>query len=139
MASSDLSNSKPGVIPVLWALVILFLIVLITWAAAGLWRGSSTYETERVKKRYENLKKLNADNEKKLAEYAWVDKAKGVVQLPIGQAMQITVRELAAKKPVAANPIATPAPIPVETAPAASAAPAAEVAPASTPTVSPTP
>ena len=43
---------------------------------------------------------------KALTTYAWVDKNKGVVRIPITEAMQLTVAELAQKSPAPANPIA---------------------------------
>ncbi len=55
--------------------------------------------------------------------YGWVDKNKGVVRIPITEAMKLTVAELADKKPAAANPIATPEPAAAPgTSPAASPA-----------------
>lgn len=66
------------------------------------------YEETRAKKRLENLKTLREDAEKALTTYAWVDKNKGVARIPITRAMELTVAELAQKKPVPAGPIATP-------------------------------
>ena len=53
---------------------------------------------------------FEAENAQKLQEYAWVDKAKGTVQIPIERAMELTIAELNSKKPTPAGPIATPAP-----------------------------
>jgi len=64
---------------------------------------------------------------RELNSYAWVDKGKGIARIPIDRAVQLTVRDLASKKPAPANPIATPAEAP---APAASPAPAVSPAPA---------
>jgi hypothetical protein len=47
---------------------------------------------------------------KQRGAYGWVDKNKGVAHIPIPRAMQLTMAELQAKKPMAAGPIATPAP-----------------------------
>ena len=84
-------------------------------------RGSD-YEETRAKKRMENLKKLREETEKDLTTYAWADKNKGVARIPISRAMELTVAELAQKKPAPAGPIATPA---AQASPAASASPAA--------------
>src|SRR5438034_11527052 len=70
-------------------------------------RGSD-YEETRAKKRMENLKNLREDAEKALNTYAWIDKNKGVVRIPIGRAMEVTIVQLAQQKPAAAGPIATP-------------------------------
>lgn len=80
-------------------------------------RGSD-YEERRAKKRMENLKKLHEETEKELTTYAWVDKNKGVARIPISRAMELTVGELAQKKPAPAGPIATP---PAQLSPAVAA------------------
>ena len=94
-------------------------------------RGSD-YEETRAKKRMENLKTVREDAEKALNAYAWIDKNKGVVRIPISRAMELTVAELAQKKPAAAGPIATPeaqaTAAPTSPAPAGSAKPGAPAA-----------
>jgi hypothetical protein len=71
-------------------------------------RGSD-YEESRAKKRLENLKTSREDAEKALNTYAWVDKNKGVVRIPISRAMELSVAPLTQQKPAQAGPIATPA------------------------------
>src|SRR5215510_5334997 len=109
---------------------IVFLFVLfgiIVLAVIGPSPRSSDYEETRAKKRMENLKKLHEETQKELTTYAWVDKNKGVARIPIDRAMELTVADLAQKKPAPAGPIATP---PTQTAPAgASPAPAASQQP----------
>ena len=58
-------------------------------------------DVERVK----NLAELQADDEKKLNAYAWVDQAKGSVQIPLNQAMTLVVAGLNANKPKPAYPV----------------------------------
>ena len=106
---------------------VVFLFVLfglIVLAVIGPSPRTSDYEETRARKRMENLKKLHEETQKELTTYAWVDKNKGVTRIPIDRAMEITVADLAQKKPAPAGPIATPA---AQTAPAgaspASAAP----------------
>src|SRR4029453_11510910 len=70
-------------------------------------RGSD-YEEMRAKKRMENLKTSREDAEKALNTYAWIDKNKGVVRIPISRAMELTTAQLAQQKPAPAGPIATP-------------------------------
>ena len=82
-----------------------------------------TYETKRAKARAEKLQGLREETTKALATYAWVDKAKGVVRIPIHEAMKLTAAELSKKTPAPANPIATPAASPAAQASAASPAP----------------
>lgn len=58
-------------------------------------------DAERVK----NLAELKADNEKKLNSYAWVDQAKGSVQIPVQQAMTLVLAKLNSNKPKPAYPV----------------------------------
>lgn len=88
---------------------------LIVLAVIGPSPRGSDYEETRAKKRVEKLKALREENQKELTGYAWVDKNKGVARIPIDRAMELTVTDLAQKKPAPAGPIATP---PAQTAPA---------------------
>ena len=107
--------------------VLLFaLFGVIVLAIIGPMPRGSDYEETRAKKRMENLKTAQGDAEKALNSYAWVDKNKGVVRIPIGRAMELTVAALAQKTPAAAGPIATPPP--AQASPASAASPAASPA-----------
>ena len=109
--------------------VLLFaLFGVIVLAIIGPMPRGSDYEETRAKKRMENLKTAQEDAEKALNTYAWVDKNKGVVRIPISRAMELTVADLAQKKPVAAGPIATPPP--AQASPAGAGSAAASPAPA---------
>ena len=88
---------------------------LIVLAVIGPSPRTSDYEETRAKKRMEKLKTLHEETQKDLTTYAWVDKNKGVARIPIDRAMEVTVADLAQKKPAPAGPIATPA---AQTAPA---------------------
>ena len=98
---------------------------LIVLAVIGPSPRTSDYEETRAKKRMEKLKTLHEESQKELTTYAWVDKNKGVARIPIDRAMEVTVADLARKKPAPAGPIATPA---AQTAPAG-ASPAAPAVP----------
>ena len=82
---------------------------LIVLAVIGPSPRTSDYEEARAKKRMEKLKTLHEESQKELTTYAWVDKNKGVARIPINRAMEVTVADLAQKKPAPAGPIATPA------------------------------
>ncbi len=110
-------------------LFVLFGIIVL--AVIGPSPRTSDYEEARAKKRMEKLKALREENEKDLTTYAWLDKNKGVARIPIDRAMEVTVADLAQKKPAPAGPIATPA---AQTA--ATAASPAPTASAQGPTVS---
>jgi hypothetical protein len=91
-------------------IVCLFLLFgLIVLAVIGPSPRTSDYEEMRAKKRMEKLKALHEESQKELTTYAWVDKNKGVARVPIDRAMEVTVADLARKKPAPAGPIATPA------------------------------
>ena len=107
---------------------VVFLFVLfglIVLAVIGPSPRTSDYEETRAKKRMERLKALQEETQKDLTTYAWVDKNKGVARIPIDHAMELTVTELARKKPAPAGPIATPGtqPAPAGASPAPAAAP----------------
>jgi hypothetical protein len=92
---------------------------LLTLVVIGASLRGNTYEKKRAKARAEKLQAAREETNKALTTYAWVDKNKGVVRIPITDAMKLTVAELAQKTPAPANPIATPAanPLPQGTAP----------------------
>jgi hypothetical protein len=114
-----------------WLGVILLFVLfgIIVLAVIGPEPRGDTYEQKRAKAREEKLKPVR-EEEKTLTTYGWIDKNKGVARIPIERAMQLTVAELAQKKPVAAGPIATPEP-------QAAAAPTGASAPSAAPTASP--
>jgi hypothetical protein len=110
-------------------IVLLFavLVALLAWQRQGI----PTVEDVRKQERLKILADLNAENQKMLTQYRWIDKAKGVVGIPIDRAMDLVLADLKANKPHAAGPIATPAPAatPAPNAPQQAASPAAPAAP----------
>src|SRR5438876_7477402 len=94
-----------------WLVVGLLFVVfgVIVLAVIGPSPRGSDYEETRAKKRMEALKSVREDAEKALNTYAWIDKNKGLVRIPISRAMELTIAQLAQQKPAAAGPIATPA------------------------------
>jgi hypothetical protein len=93
---------------------------LFVWVVVAASPRGNTYEKKRAKARAEKLDAAQKESLSALTTYGWVDKTKGVARIPINNAMELTVKELAQKKPAPANPIATP-----EQSPAAAASPAA--------------
>jgi hypothetical protein len=107
-------------------IVLLFAVFgVIVLAVIGPMPRGTDYEETRAKKRMEKLKAVREEAEKSLITYAWIDKNKGVVQIPISLAMELTAAELATRKPAPAGPIATPQ----EQAPAAPASPTPAASP----------
>ena len=115
-----------------WIGVVLLFIVfaLFVWVVLGAIPRGDTYEEKRAKARMEKLEQLHKDATAALTSYAWVDKNKGTVRIPVERAMELTMADLASKKPTAAGPIATPAP-------AASAPPTGAPAPSAQPSAAP--
>ena len=79
-----------------------------------------TVDEQTAEVRLKNLAELNAENQKFLTQYHWVDKNKGVVGIPIDRAMDLVVAQLQANKPHAAGPINPPAAAPAAASPAPS-------------------
>jgi hypothetical protein len=93
-----------------------------------------TYEQMRAEARAKKLKDARDEDAKALTTYAWVDKNKGTVRLPIDRAMELTVVDLANKNPAPAYAITAP-----ESSAAPGGAAAATPAPSTSPQASGTP
>ncbi|HLC13612.1 MAG TPA: hypothetical protein VJK31_10175, partial [Chthoniobacterales bacterium] len=85
----------------------IFVLVLVAIAPHG-----NTYEAKRAEAREKKLNDARNAATQELNSYAWVDKGKGIARIPIDRAMELTLRDLASKKPAPANPIETPAQAP---------------------------
>src|SRR5438309_7677573 len=89
--------------------VLLFaLFGVIVVAVIGPGPRSDTYERMRAEERVKKLKDARDEDAKALTTYAWVDKNKGTVRLPIDRAMELTVADLANKNPAPAYAITAP-------------------------------
>lgn len=119
--------------------LLMFLFGAIAVAIIGPAPRGDTYEQQRAQNRQKKLKDLRDEDAKALNGYGWIDKNKGSVRIPIQRAMEITVAELATKKPMPAGPIAAPSPA-ASGAPAGpgTASPAPTAAPQTTGTPKPT-
>jgi hypothetical protein len=117
-----------------WLGVVLLFVLfgVIVLAVIGPAPRGDTYEQKRSKAREEKLKAARDEETKTLTSYGWIDKNKGVARIPITRAMELTVAELAKKKPTPAGPIATPEA-------QASAATVGAAAPTPAPSASPVP
>ena len=89
-----------------------------------------TPDDVQKEQRLKNLAQLNAENERILTQYRWVDKAKGVVGIPIDRAMSLVLTELQSIQPHPAGPISTPPPAAESPSPGAGATPGASAPPA---------
>jgi hypothetical protein len=104
----------------------------------------ASYDQQRSQARYATLAKLQQDESKLINPVdaqgkptaEWIDQAKGLVRIPIEEAMAKEVATLKAQPAQAGSAIAMPAPAPAAPAPAAgatNAAPAKPSAPAAAP------
>src|SRR5260370_16932763 len=93
-----------------WVGVVLLLALVgaIGVAVVGPSPRGDTYEQMRAEARAKKLKDARDEDAKALTTYAWVDKNKGTVRLPINRAMELTVADLANTNPPPAY--ATPPP-----------------------------
>jgi hypothetical protein len=115
--------------PIRWYIsvaVVLFIFVLVAFQSSRVAQDTTGYDEDQAKIRAEKLAKLQASDQKTLTTADWVDKDKGIVRIPIDEAMTEEVALLQAK-PVAAGseipgavapaaPGAAPAPAPAATA-----------------------
>jgi hypothetical protein len=95
-----------------------FLIVgLLVWAIYR-YANPAPLGANRVAERQKNLREMRT-TDATLTQYGWVDQGKGIVRLPIGDAMNLTIKDYqnpdAAKKEIAirvdkANPAPPPPP-----------------------------
>ena len=108
--------------PVFWIFVAAFIGLGLFFAFNSLFLAKSNADLNpedpaRDAERIKNLADLKAENEIKLNTYAWVDQAKGSVQIPIADAMKLVLADLNAKKPAPAYPVldASGKPLPAST------------------------
>lgn len=106
-----LSFEQPSSVFGTWLGVVLLFAVftLFVWVVFGAMPRGDQYEEKRAVARMEKLKTVTQEAAV-LHTYGWVDKEKGVARIPIERAMELSVAELAEKKPAPAGPIVTPTP-----------------------------
>ena len=87
-------------------IVLLFAIFgVFVWVVMGAMPRGDNYEQKRSQARIEKLKTAREEYAKASEGYGWADKEKGVAKIPVRRAMELSVAELAQRKPMAANPI----------------------------------
>jgi hypothetical protein len=116
-----LATSSPLRISWFLGIIGFFLIfVVIAFYSSRMARDTSDYDQQRAAVRYDTLAKLRAADHEALTTAAWIDQAKGVVRIPIDEAMGEEIDTLKAQ-PVqagAAIPGTTPKPAPSAATPA---------------------
>lgn len=89
--------------------IVMILAVLVASKLLLCWNPAAPDEdAARAAERLKALQELQAENTRRLETYGWTDKAKGQVQIPIQQAMELTIAEMKTVQPHPAGPIATP-------------------------------
>ena len=139
--------TTPPQIKISWLIGIAIAFVLfaaIGGYSARMTQDYSDYDQDRAAQRYDTLKKLQADENKQLNPVdangkptaIWIDQDKGIISIPIDEAMAKEVDDIKAQTPGPGNEINPPAPAPAPApaaAPSTNAAPAAPAAPAGKP------
>jgi hypothetical protein len=98
-----------------WLFFALAMVLLLLFWGATVWLtrwqagDAEPEESLRAEFRVKTLAEVRADDAKKLEAYAWIDRAKGTVQIPVTEAMKLVLPEINTQ-PKAAYPVATPAP-----------------------------
>jgi len=128
------SNQPANIKPVFWIFITALIGLTLFIGINNYLRGDTSSDlypedAARNEVRVKNLADLKTENEAKLHSYAWVDRAKGKIQIPIEEAMKLVLAEIGGKKPTATYPIvvvesamSAPAPAaPVSAAPAPAA------------------
>jgi phage tail sheath protein FI len=139
-----------GLTFLLGALVFCLFIALASWWLR-LTPAPESYDETRAAKRAKNLSDLHVTESQQLKNYAWVDKDKGLVRIPLERALALVLPELQARQvrpstvavenpyPYGLQP-AAPVPASTGTAAAAGAAPQQAAQAATSPAAStPTP
>src|ERR1700740_1814704 len=101
--SEAVESPKVSTLTVLTILVMLLAFVGLLWLVFLQKEAIPTSTEQTRSERLKNLAQLNADNQKALTTYHWVDKSKGIVGIPINRAMEVVLTELAANHPHAAG------------------------------------
>jgi hypothetical protein len=145
LASQKRPKAEVSSLTIITTLVMLLVFAGLVWIVFLQKQAIPTTTDQEKEERLKNLAQLNADNQKILTTYHWVDKSKGIVGIPINRAMDLVLKDLAANHPHAAGPVNPPAASPtpvVSPAPAAAnqeatPAPSANVTSAPSPAASP--
>jgi len=140
------AKAETSTLTIVTTLVMLSVFVGLVWVVF-LQRQAIPTSTDKTRdERLKTLAQLNADSQKTLTTYHWVDKPKGIISIPIDRAMELVLKDLAANHPHAAGPInppaASPTPVaspatPANNQPSATPSPTASATPAASPASSP--
>ena len=94
---SDVNIKVPSTTKYVWSAVAVIVLILAVSGVVVLLYFLNRPEPlnfEIVKERKAKLAEVNAKQHELISKYAWIDKEKGIVQIPIEQSMKLTVEEL---------------------------------------------
>ena len=100
-----------GFLSFLWGLLMIGVVVAFVAYRLSRADGGSSVDGERAAKRVSVREQTEKADQEKLHSLAWVDKAKGVVHLPLSRAQELVAAELATKKK-GPSTVAVDAPLP---------------------------
>jgi hypothetical protein len=110
---ADSEARKPnGFLVFLGTAVALTAVIVIVGGLVSRRPKIETVDAKRAQQRIETREKLEKAAHEQLTTADWVDKAKGVVRLPVEDAIKVVATELAAKKP-APSQVKVDAPLPM--------------------------
>lgn len=107
-ASSTNPRRTKSIWPIFVGAIVLFLVfaAAVQWLVSSVDRAAFDEEAVRAKQRYEILKKVTDESAAQTTGYAWVDRAKGTVRIPLDRAMELAVEKLSAQgEPRPANAV----------------------------------
>jgi hypothetical protein len=104
--SDSIRKSKSSILTTVTGLVMVLLFCALAWFVVQQRHTIPTPDDVQKEVRVKNLADLNTANEKALTEYRWIDKAKGVVGIPIERAMALILTDLQTNRPHSAGPVA---------------------------------
>jgi hypothetical protein len=118
----DMRQNRATIPMIITGLVMILLFFGLVMLLVAQSEHVQTHDEAVKEQRLKNLADLNGENEKILSRYHWVDKAKGIVGIPIDRAMNLVLTELQANRPHPAGPITVPVPSPAASPPVAAGA-----------------
>ena len=132
---SSVTDHSPKLTWYLTVAAVLFIFVLVGAYSARMAHDTTGYDDAQAQIRLDTLHKMQATDRKTLTTVDWIDQGKGVVRIPINEAVLEEVPVLAAKPLTRGTAIPGGATV-MNTIPATNAAPAAATA---APNAAPTP
>lgn len=98
----------PGVLLLAGVLILLLAAVIVGFRLVGQSGAMEAEDAERAAVRLKNLADLRVADSNELTTYGWVDRAKGVVRVPVTRAMELVLPEINARSTGVPSPQTQP-------------------------------